>query len=539
MPVDVKRCCIMAVLAACSLQVIGIDIDADELEQALFAEDLDDCVGAQDGSCLSLLQRTALRRTEVRSHSGASSSPEPGATAGHEVEVDAKDVHRTNSLSGPKDMQGEGPAMIEKAIFKDDAPIEGESRMAPMLMQMDAVTETEPTGDSPADASDEQDVLEVAQMFADTRAMIRRHWSLVALSLVLLPLLALSLGFTLAAALCPQRLKKSDNLLWAWLRATLEVLSMHLRASAGAGRGKTAVRQRRGAVSARSRNEELARKQVTAVVPCNAARLQQLLPSGLGYDCDLARPFSSGKAIRFECKVEGVSCKAEGSSLLSAPLTKRACVHFEAWVGQAAVGGAAPTEPEEVANATAGTSFQVSLLDAPDVCFELQSADLQLFHMSEGAFAARQSFSSAPTHWQDFTVLNHSEGSVLTTTAAHEFRENALLVGSKITLFGELLRDAKGALSVQPWLDAVQLTKVLVSDDPTLSLAVPAQTAEDTETNAAFAEAVGGTAAAKTAFPLVDRLQALLSAALGAPWSSANEATEETPLCLSKQLLRA
>lgn len=200
---------------------------------------------------------------------------------------------------------------------------------------------------------------------------------------------------------------------------------------------------------------DVLRGRVEALRRCPAAEVERQLPATGGYDCALSKPLSSGRPLRLEARVEGPLL----GGALAAPLSQRACVHHSATVSRQAREGAPLSA---VASASESLGFAVSLLDAPHTRIEVCGSDLCLFDMHEGRFSERRPFAAAPEHWQDFALFNgmvppgnegqaswllHQDGPAL------EFQEHALLVGSNITLVGELLRDASGKLSLQPWQD--------------------------------------------------------------------------------------
>jgi hypothetical protein len=130
--------------------------------------------------------------------------------------------------------------------------------------------------------------------------------------------------------------------------------------------------------------------------------------------------------------------------------------------------------------------FSICLTDAPHVHIEVAGKDVSLFDMSGGYLAESRSFASTPGHWQDFAqkhqaVVLGGEGESAMRTAAcaegavMEFQECALLVGAVATFVGELVREAKGKLMLQPLQrfetfekKQARFKKVLVSDDPPL-----------------------------------------------------------------------
>lgn len=197
---------------------------------------------------------------------------------------------------------------------------------------------------------------------------------------------------------------------------------------------------------------------VLGMPACSPEEVQRLLPAAGGYDCAISKPMSSKKALRLEAEVLG---PASGPAL-SAPLTQRPCVHFVA----SAAAPASPAAPGEsaavVARAAGGVDFVVALLGAPEVQLHVRGEDVALLDMEAGAFSQKRPFTAAPEHWQDFVLFHRaapmdvdrcmgSGGLFQADGLPLEFKESALLVGSCVTLVGEVLRDATGALSLQPY----------------------------------------------------------------------------------------
>mmetsp|Transcript_69612 Transcript_69612/g.154053 ORF Transcript_69612/g.154053 Transcript_69612/m.154053 type:complete len:571 (-) Transcript_69612:12-1724(-) len=211
--------------------------------------------------------------------------------------------------------------------------------------------------------------------------------------------------------------------------------------------------RRRLATPGSSSTATKVRRQVEALRTCPAAEVERLLPVAGGYDCALSRPLSSQRPVRLEAIVHG---PLPGSRAITTPLTQLPCVHYGASVSQLANGGALPVP---VAFASESIGFTVSLMDAPHMLVEVQGEEVWLFDMEGGRFTGTSLFGAAPEHWQDFTLFHRTstggEGWLHRRESSNlEFQECALLVGARITLMGELLRDAGGALSLQPWQQA-------------------------------------------------------------------------------------
>jgi len=94
-----------------------------------------------------------------------------------------------------------------------------------------------------------------------------------------------------------------------------------------------------------------------------------------------------------------------------------------------------------------------------------------LIDSQEENFRPSEAFETLPQHLQDFLLPDASRDALRPyhVTAAERaklreqmqgahfsFQESALLVGSEVLLIGELLRDASGRLSLQPWRDFKQ-----------------------------------------------------------------------------------
>jgi len=192
------------------------------------------------------------------------------------------------------------------------------------------------------------------------------------------------------------------------------------------------------------------RAQVEALPRCRANEIEEKLPSGAGYDCVLSRPLSSGHPVRLEACIEG---SADGTALLS-PFKQHLCVRYSAAVYCQEKDG---MKPRTLALHSASTKFVVSLIDAPKVRIEVVGDSVDLFDMCDGYHSSTQTLGSAPDHWKDFTHAWRVDGGVqqshrgLQNDEMLEFRESTLVVGSSVTLLGELRRDAIGRLQLIPW----------------------------------------------------------------------------------------
>jgi hypothetical protein len=208
-----------------------------------------------------------------------------------------------------------------------------------------------------------------------------------------------------------------------------------------------------------------ARATTLALRPSPGCDVQKQLASAQGYDCALARPWASGEAIRLQAVVEG---PLPGVSVLQTPLTQRPCVLYSASASQETHGC---MHPVSVAHVAASVGFTVRLLDPPFLSVQVSGDDVLLFDLASSRHAESRRFSTAPADWQGFALSRQmgrddidggcSGGSGCTepSTGAQleeadpvlEFQECALLVGSKVTLVGELNLHSDGTLVLQPW----------------------------------------------------------------------------------------
>mmetsp|Transcript_64940 Transcript_64940/g.155049 ORF Transcript_64940/g.155049 Transcript_64940/m.155049 type:complete len:414 (-) Transcript_64940:51-1292(-) len=134
---------------------------------------------------------------------------------------------------------------------------------------------------------------------------------------------------------------------------------------------------------------------------CGSDDLEALLPRCGGYDCALSKPASSGRAVRLLARIEGpLPGGPPPLGLLRAPVSKQSCVFFSA--------------DERNGRRTEGLDFQVSLVGAPSVLVDVSGCELQLESNPKAS-------------------------------------EDLLQVGAEVVLCGELLRDSRGRLCLQPW----------------------------------------------------------------------------------------
>ncbi|CAE8702726.1 unnamed protein product, partial [Polarella glacialis] len=345
----------------------------------------------------------------------------------------------------------------------------------------------------PVDTNEVLD-LEVAGLMSElVGSLYAPAWESSSEVWILVPILGALLGFAVAAAFCGRRSLPSRRVAdfqgaCRWLLQRLQGASMEVE--------KTAI--------AMAEEECRLRKFVTSLESCPAAQFAELLPAECGYDTTFSKPVSSGRPVRFHARVEAALAESSHAlELLTSPLTQRACVHWSAAVSRCPLSGLGSSGRSlggcaraSLAKGAVGVSFEVSLMGAPEVRVEVQGAEVKLFDMHEGSCATRQPFSTAPPRWRDFVLAHRDpdaaelfrgksdplEGSLC------DFQEQVLVVGSQVTLVGELLRDASGRLSLQPWqrerwrtswelsgckegadpTSCIEVPRVLISDDPAL-----------------------------------------------------------------------
>merc|ERR1719491_1588903 len=176
------------------------------------------------------------------------------------------------------------------------------------------------------------------------------------------------------------------------------------------------------------------------------------LIAGSLYDCAIMRPLTSRQLIRLEARVE----EAASGFCLWTPLTQQACVRFTATTSRQ-MNGSDHAVPMSYHNAS--IDFVISLLDAPHVRIELEGSDLSTFDMSTGRMAAKRTFDSAARHWQEFAMTYQIGGKpqpaarFRSENAVLEFQETSIVIGTSITVIGELQRNAVGTLLLRPMLE--------------------------------------------------------------------------------------
>jgi len=210
----------------------------------------------------------------------------------------------------------------------------------------------------------------------------------------------------------------------------------------------------------RSDNKGSLRSTIEAQRRSRATDLQKLMPSSGGYDCAFSKPVSSKQLLRLEVKIEGPDT---GLAALRAPLTGRQCVLHSAAVSKQLHDGM-PAVP--VAFSASSVDFIVSLLDEKETRIHIKGEDVSLFDTVNGKCIERTTFDSAPDSWQDFVLTHRSaapqgqewaaSSSLRADDANLEFQEASLLVGSTVTVIGELHRGVDGQLSMKPWQGEVK-----------------------------------------------------------------------------------
>merc|ERR1719401_931684 len=103
--------------------------------------------------------------------------------------------------------------------------------------------------------------------------------------------------------------------------------------------------------------------------------------------------------------------------------------------------------PVSVAFAQNCVNFEVSLLCAPEIRVEVRGEDVLMFDLETGHCIETTTFDAAPDHRQMFAMTRRGDvaglGGVTPSARsfgeqALQFQEYALLVGTPVTLVGEL-----------------------------------------------------------------------------------------------------
>lgn len=213
-----------------------------------------------------------------------------------------------------------------------------------------------------------------------------------------------------------------------------------VKAGPTSGQGASPI-EKKGVVRAHVENFDI----------CSASDVGDLLPVASSYDCIFQKPVMSGKALRLEARIEGLS---DGGTLV-APLTQRSCVLYSA-VARCNK-GPTPVKSSKAPN------FVVSLIGSPLMQIEVEGQDVSLFDMCGGKWTCSQPLLEAAPHLQDFVVTHtgmdpenecETSSSLRALGPGVEFEERALLVGSTVTIVGELYRAPSGSLSLRPWRES-------------------------------------------------------------------------------------
>jgi len=117
-----------------------------------------------------------------------------------------------------------------------------------------------------------------------------------------------------------------------------------------------------------------------------------------------------------------------------------------------------------VAFDSASQDFTIQLEDCPEMVLEISSQDVFPFDMEAGRYACESPFMDSPDTWRSFVVANLTpgvEGSGAKGQSMNRvdfgakgplnFRECALVVGSRVTCIGEVVREHNGKLRLCPW----------------------------------------------------------------------------------------
>jgi hypothetical protein len=179
--------------------------------------------------------------------------------------------------------------------------------------------------------------------------------------------------------------------------------------------------------------------------------VNQLIASSV-HDSAICRPLASKQLIRLEARVE----EAASGFCLWTPLTQQACVRFNATVSRHDKHSRLPVP---LSYQCSSIDFVISLLDAPHVRIEIEGRHLSTFDMTAGRMSAKRTFDSAARHWQEFALNSQIGGKALPPSrfrSEHnvlEFQETALVLGTRISVIGELHKNAVGTLLLKPAME--------------------------------------------------------------------------------------
>jgi len=155
---------------------------------------------------------------------------------------------------------------------------------------------------------------------------------------------------------------------------------------------------------------------------------------------------------------------------LIAPLSGRSCVLYSASVSQHRHDG---VHQPPVAFDSASQDFSVQLEDCPEMLLEISSQDVLPFDMEAGRYASELAFGDAPDTWRSFMLANLTPGVEgagakgqsmnrvdLGAKGPLNFRECGLVVGSRVTCIGEVVREHNGKLRLCPWSPPVDAESI-------------------------------------------------------------------------------
>jgi hypothetical protein len=189
--------------------------------------------------------------------------------------------------------------------------------------------------------------------------------------------------------------------------------------------------------------------------------------------------------VRVEACVEGSFDRTKVQS----PLAQKNCVVYAA---SAMMQG----QHSPSAYSSKRTDFIVSMVNAPWVKILVESADVLCFGMRGGMLQkTHRCLDQAPDHVKEFVVshmtasqpqqlptsldgpghLKSGDQAVQTNIHALELEESALVVGSNITLVGQLVRGPGGQLYLQRWKGVLPETSWEACPSKTSSLEMPSQ----------------------------------------------------------------
>jgi hypothetical protein len=182
---------------------------------------------------------------------------------------------------------------------------------------------------------------------------------------------------------------------------------------------------------------------------------------------------ATGPEIRTACAIDSItdsqdSCSpmriqgrvvAKSAGSLTAPLSGRSCVLYSASVSQHRHDG---VHQPPVAFSSISQDFAVELEDCPEMLLEVNSQDVFPFDMDAGRYACELALGDAPDSWRGFMLANLTPGVDgakgqpmnhidLGAKGPLNFRECAMVVGSRVTCVGEVVREHNGKLRLCPW----------------------------------------------------------------------------------------